>query len=1183
MKCPHCKKEIPDQAKFCGFCGNKISEENTFGKENADKNGNKHKKKKKKRKWLKTFFGVILSVLLIGVVLFAIAVKRQMDSNEKEKEKERQEAYYKTFKQEEIRYENGMSYVDSRLLLTTEEGISYSETEKTIQSMDGEIIGYIPLTGDYQVQFRDKSYEDLEKLIAELKETDGIFEVTLEKVFRVNSDSIDYTTDPWISAAYAEDPSGRIWSSRVPDGANWWAEAIMMPDVWKMEQEFSQVKVGLVDSYFDRTNEDLADAFAQDGIVGQDDIDVSQLYETAVETERQNQATEPKQSSADLAHGSVDAGIIGARNNGFGICGISQNANLYGVSLFGNSDHWNVSLMSMKYGIAALLEREVKVISISMGWDDLLFAAQQEDTKEDDRTDVAIKELNQCRDAMEVFLKRCLKKYDFLLVKSAGNNSGYEYVKVDVEEEHPYGYRKAEEGDSKSVRIQKQCDGKYDIFGSITDEEVKEHILVVGSADLTKYKQKKSDENTDTIGSAPEETATDTTIVGSSSRVSQWYKYTISKFSNTGERVNLYAPGGAIREKDQDTNIWILSDYPTNITEYMRGTSQATPMVAGTAYLIWGVHPEFTAKQVRQILLSSTQKLKDGEMEFRFLNAYAAVRKAQDTKPEETGKKEERALLLGYAYTTIPNEEEEESIEQVEAEVTVTGKSDGKEQKVELDGDGTFSIFLAAGDYTIKAKADGYEEVSQDVKISEGQTNFIAILLQEEETYEPKWVVKPAIEADDIYYIQNLNLDKSWNEQNMQLMGNYAVIEKDGSLGLIDMDGKLKGQMDYGAIHSFGYDEKVLLDRIEPVYTEKYKTDWSLFMLEGDTISPIDGLGGGDFTYAYYAEKEEIKVFDEMAAIYHEYVNRTSPPCAIPVSQAYVAEGDVSASAFLASPYAVCLDNKLVTNFIYDECGPESSSLLAVKKDGKWGYINNKGEIVIPFEYEESWNYEQTGEYSTYQMHYCYGATEGFVPLCKNGTWEMRDTNGNIVIPSGYFEAIRPVYNGKCWVKKDGKWGVIALKGDEKSSNAAEISDSTNETLPEDAVEFDGHYYYVYNLDSIDTWEAAKQYCEEQGGYLATITSAEENEFLYQYLREFSYESAYFGLTDSKEEGVWIWDNGENVSYTNWHEDEPNSENPNEDYAMFYFKYQDGTWNDGDFGGQTVNSGRVFVCEWGES
>ncbi|MGN0398986.1 MAG: M4 family metallopeptidase [Blautia sp.] len=474
--------------------------------------------------------------------------------------------------------------------------------------------------------------------------------------------------------------------------------------------------------------------------------------------------------------------------------------------------------------------------------------------------------------------------------------------------------------------------------------------------------------------------------------------------------------------------------------------------------------------------------------------------------------------------------------------------------------------------------AQAFEEVGIE---SSGSSNS-DVITEQKEGYAPKWVVKPTIEADDIYYIQNLDFDRSWNEQNVQFMGNYAVIEKDGSLGLIGMDGKLNGGMDYVTIHPFGYEGKILLDRTEPVYTEKYKTEWSLFMLDGDVINPVDGLGGGGFTYAYYAEEEEIKLFDEMKVIFQETVNRTIPEYAIPVSQAYVTEEDTSASAFLASPYAVCLDNKLVTNFIYDECGPESSSLLAVKKDGKWGYINNKGEIVIPFEYEESWNYEQTGEYSTYQMHYCYGATEGFVPLYKNGTWEMRDTNGNIVIPSGYFEAIRPVHDGKCWVKKDGKWGVIAPKGEEESSNAADTPDSSDEQLPEDAVEFDGHYYYVYNLDSIDTWEAAKQYCEEQGGYLATITSPEENEFLYNYLREFSYESAYFGLTDSKEEGNWIWENGESVSYTNWHEDEPNSENPDEDYTMFYFKYEDGTWNDGDFGRQTVNSGRVFICEWGE-
>ena len=144
-----------------------------------------------------------------------------------------------------------------------------------------------------------------------------------------------------------------------------------------------------------------------------------------------------------------------------------------------------------------------------------------------------------------------------------------------------------------------------------------------------------------------------------------------------------------------------------------------------------------------------------------------------------------------------------------------------------------------------------------------------------------------------------------------------------------------------------------------------------------------------------------------------------------------------------------------------------------------------------------------------------------------------------------------------------------------------EMTDLGN--VPQDATEFNGHLYYVYNLDTVSTWNEAKQYCENQGGYLATITSPEENEFVYSYLKNnFGYESAYFGFTDQDEEGIWVWDNGEVSSYTNWHSGEPNGENPNEDFAMFYYKYSDGTWNDGDFGKRTVNSGVAFICEWGE-
>lgn len=39
----------------------------------------------------------------------------------------------------------------------------------------------------------------------------------------------------------------------------------------------------------------------------------------------------------------------------------------------------------------------------------------------------------------------------------------------------------------------------------------------------------------------------------------------------------------------------------------------------------------------------------------------------------------------------------------------------------------------------------------------------------------------------------------------------------------------------------------------------------------------------------------------------------------------------------------------------------------------------------------------------------------------------MNDINGNIAIPGGIFDKILPVYNGKCWVKQNGKWGIIKV------------------------------------------------------------------------------------------------------------------------------------------------------------
>lgn len=142
--------------------------------------------------------------------------------------------------------------------------------------------------------------------------------------------------------------------------------------------------------------------------------------------------------------------------------------------------------------------------------------------------------------------------------------------------------------------------------------------------------------------------------------------------------------------------------------------------------------------------------------------------------------------------------------------------------------------------------------------------------------------------------------------------------------------------------------------------------------------------------------------------------------------------------------------------------------------------------------------------------------------------------------------------------------------------------------LPADAVEFNDHYYYVFNIDAGTTWEEAKQYCQSQGGYLATITSPEEQAFISNLVQNQEKRSYWIGLTDEEESGNWKWVNGEPFSYSNWGQNEPNhgyggkehyvaivSYDTKYDYSIFR-----GEWNDHTNDKDIEQFG--FICEWGE-
>ena len=89
-----------------------------------------------------------------------------------------------------------------------------------------------------------------------------------------------------------------------------------------------------------------------------------------------------------------------------------------------------------------------------------------------------------------------------------------------------------------------------------------------------------------------------------------------------------------------------------------------------------------------------------------------------------------------------------------------------------------------------------------------------------------------------------------------------------------------------------------------------------------------------------------------------------------------------------------------------------SEGLAAVRSGGKWGYINDRGALVV--------DYQFTSKYAN-------DFSEGLVAVYKDKKWGYVDQEGNEVIPFEYDNA-RSFYLGFAPVQKDKKWGYIDKK-----------------------------------------------------------------------------------------------------------------------------------------------------------
>lgn len=287
------------------------------------------------------------------------------------------------------------------------------------------------------------------------------------------------------------------------------------------------------------------------------------------------------------------------------------------------------------------------------------------------------------------------------------------------------------------------------------------------------------------------------------------------------------------------------------------------------------------------------------------------------------------------------------------------------------------------------------------------------------------WVVEPSIKADDIYYLRNSSVNEYLNTSKKQMLKNYAVIKKDDRYGLIDDDGNVLDDINCVEVLA-NFNDIYVVETDDNYYDSKF-SDNNFFEVD-NTVTPI-------FSYQHLASLSEIYYYnDELISINNYGLDdqlSIASDLPYPVQQiTELPEGDFSTwQQEQDGKYAIFVNDQQLTDFIYEDIGSFNNELIAVKKDGKWGYLNSQGNEVIPIDYDASWNqFEIYPRYSVNNFSdFAYSANEGFVTLLKDDKWQLNDINGNIAIPGGIFDKILPVYNGKCWVKQNGKWGIIKV------------------------------------------------------------------------------------------------------------------------------------------------------------
>lgn len=311
-----------------------------------------------------------------------------------------------------------------------------------------------------------------------------------------------------------------------------------------------------------------------------------------------------------------------------------------------------------------------------------------------------------------------------------------------------------------------------------------------------------------------------------------------------------------------------------------------------------------------------------------------------------------------------------------------------------------------------------------------------------------RWLIEPTINADNIISFDGSQVDPN-NEKNTAY-ANYSVIRQNGKYGIIDYSGNMVVPAEYDDYYTCWCGEVTLFN----IINEK-NDEYEYCSIDSSNQVVYYAAEHHDSSPKYYwnSNEEKIYVKDADEEQGEEYTDKK----AVVVCEADVKKSDngfYDISPVSEPLYGLAKKDKLILDMQYTDFyapaykGAGLTCIAFENDEGKWGYVGSDGKTIIDFKCD--------GDMSAYcgkviddeMAVHPYLFTDDYLPVSIDSSYGYYDIDGNCIVKPGEFDQARPAHNGKAWVMKSGKWGVIAF-GDapvEEDSSEEETTTTTTTT-----------------------------------------------------------------------------------------------------------------------------------------